>query len=725
MSHPPPPMPPRPQPRTSSSGATTLGFDNKISPNYPTTSGAKEVSSGFAASFNNNDYNALLDDDDVAQDDVDLGDSKTASFSSHGSGHSNSGGGGGGAKPSLSTFKQKFRTKASEAAKVTAEWRAKAAEKGTELQAKAKVAVAEWESKAKERTGSHRSNSGTTNSPNGNGSADSVSITNPIFGVSVADALERSRITLPVVDTTQCNLPDHLIRHLPAVFYRCVEFLNLRGLDEIGIYRISGSTSEVAQIRAQFNSGLDVDLTLQHIDCNAVASLFKAWLRELPESILTDPVALQLSRLYSNTADNEPTPQLIAETRATIAAANLPYLTRALCYTLFGHLANVASKEGVNKMSVGNLQVIFCPTLGIGSALFRCLVSEYEMLFGGIKTETPPPLPVVQTPPSIPQRSSRVGSQSADVMKKSSVSTLSSSTAGVSPPNKPVRPRPSSISATSAFTPSQYTSSSPPSNTITNSGSRAAILRPSSAGETSSPSVISSPTASTVSAPWDTVTTTTIPTSRPVPSATMRVSWGSGKESFTNTTNPNSTFSASSNHSYTNNNGNPLPSATTVVTPSTRADDTSALMNLMDDMDPFADDQVATPLMPTMIPTPAPPPRHNPQQQPQSSPFSLQQQQQQQPIWTPPRVGSLEYTGQQYGMQTPQNQQYQQQQQKNWMGNNGMYTHGMQQQPQQQQQYTQQQQQNMQQQQQQQMDLQPPARFDSWKPTAANPEGAT
>lgn len=81
-------------------------------------------------------------------------------------------------------------------------------------------------------------------------------------------------------------------RWLPSVAYRCLQYLDTWSATEVGIYRVGGGSQLVAQIRALFDSGLDVDLRdipPQHLDPHAVASCFKQWLRELPESSILSP----------------------------------------------------------------------------------------------------------------------------------------------------------------------------------------------------------------------------------------------------------------------------------------------------------------------------------------------------------------------------------------------------------------------------------------------------
>ncbi|KAI9101795.1 Rho GTPase-activating protein domain-containing protein, partial [Phlyctochytrium arcticum] len=135
------------------------------------------------------------------------------------------------------------------------------------------------------------------------------------------------------------------------------------GIDEIGIYRVSGSTSEVANLKANFNNGNDLDLLSQQMDPNAVASLFKSWLRELPEPVLTKQVSVELNKLYSSENDHGGSRDQEHFTRCIELCQSLPVSHRALLYLLFSHLHRVQANESNNKMTMSNLQVIFCPTL--------------------------------------------------------------------------------------------------------------------------------------------------------------------------------------------------------------------------------------------------------------------------------------------------------------------------------------------------------------------------
>ena len=97
------------------------------------------------------------------------------------------------------------------------------------------------------------------------------------FGATLADAVENC----PPLDVDV---------HLPAVVYRCIEYLDAKdAASEEGIFRLSGSNVLIKALRERFNTEGDVDFLADdhYYDVHAVASLLKLYLRELPTTILT------------------------------------------------------------------------------------------------------------------------------------------------------------------------------------------------------------------------------------------------------------------------------------------------------------------------------------------------------------------------------------------------------------------------------------------------------
>ena len=84
---------------------------------------------------------------------------------------------------------------------------------------------------------------------------------------------------------------------LPAVVYRCLEYLNMKdAASEEGIFRMSGSNTLIKGLKSRFNAEGDFDLLGDeepYYDVHAVASLLKQYLRDLPQPILTRELHLE------------------------------------------------------------------------------------------------------------------------------------------------------------------------------------------------------------------------------------------------------------------------------------------------------------------------------------------------------------------------------------------------------------------------------------------------
>jgi len=53
---------------------------------------------------------------------------------------------------------------------------------------------------------------------------------------------------------------------LPSIVQQCITYINAKGLDEEGIYRIPGSTTKVNHVKYLYNSGQPVNLELDMVD---------------------------------------------------------------------------------------------------------------------------------------------------------------------------------------------------------------------------------------------------------------------------------------------------------------------------------------------------------------------------------------------------------------------------------------------------------------------------
>ena len=79
---------------------------------------------------------------------------------------------------------------------------------------------------------------------------------------------------------------DYERRQIPCVVTRCIEEVELRGMDIEGIYRKTGGTSQVKMIQDGFEKSEDYDISDPSIDITAVTSVLKQYFRKLPIPLL-------------------------------------------------------------------------------------------------------------------------------------------------------------------------------------------------------------------------------------------------------------------------------------------------------------------------------------------------------------------------------------------------------------------------------------------------------
>ncbi|KAI8335195.1 Rho GTPase activation protein [Chlamydoabsidia padenii] len=272
------------------------------------------------------------------------------------------------------------------------EWRSRGAmvgnrarETSMEWSRKGKEAVDRWKKDRQERTND-------TSSPE--------ELAYSIFGMSLEGAVSLTKLS------------EHDL--IPGVLRRCINYLDEYGIHEVGIYRIPGSTLEVNKLRSTFDLGHDSDLFATRPDPNAVATLLKMYIRELPDPIIPKDIdkdyKQQINRSIRHTSsttindDNDDeyhatsvetldrmmppkidplatiTPDLLNTIRSI--TSRLPTINLNLLKILCQHFRRIADNADENKMSTSNLALIFIPTLGIGRLLFHCMVDHYNQVFG-------------------------------------------------------------------------------------------------------------------------------------------------------------------------------------------------------------------------------------------------------------------------------------------------------------------------------------------------------
>ncbi|KAL4801220.1 hypothetical protein BDV18DRAFT_87574 [Aspergillus unguis] len=186
---------------------------------------------------------------------------------------------------------------------------------------------------------------------------------------------------MPLVEAVRDCAPFDVDVNLPAVVYRCLEYLRAKGAEyEEGIFRLSGSNVVVKALRERFNTEGDVDFLAgdQYYDVHAVASLFKQYLRELPSTVLTRELHIEFLRVLDF---NEKQEKIVA---FNSLVHRLPKPNLALLRALVQFLIVIVNNSDVNKMTVRNVGIVFAPTLNIPAPVFSMFLTEYDDIFDDI-----------------------------------------------------------------------------------------------------------------------------------------------------------------------------------------------------------------------------------------------------------------------------------------------------------------------------------------------------
>ncbi|XP_035004267.2 active breakpoint cluster region-related protein isoform X3 [Hippoglossus stenolepis] len=145
---------------------------------------------------------------------------------------------------------------------------------------------------------------------------------------------------------------------VPRLVRCCVEEVERRGLAEVGIYRISGSASEINTLKAAFDSNLREAVTrLRSIEVNVVSGVLKLYLRELPESL----IPTELFHTLARTLDIQDMNSRLVSMLSLLQSC--PDTKRCTFLYLMHHLQRVSERQHVNKMSLLNLATVFGPSL--------------------------------------------------------------------------------------------------------------------------------------------------------------------------------------------------------------------------------------------------------------------------------------------------------------------------------------------------------------------------
>ncbi|KAF9879733.1 RhoGAP domain-containing protein [Colletotrichum karsti] len=168
---------------------------------------------------------------------------------------------------------------------------------------------------------------------------------------------------------------------MPAFPWRAIDYLNYKGCDVEGLYRVPGSGPQIKKWQRRFDEEYDVNLFEQPdlYDINIIGSMLKAWLRELPDELFPKEAQERVAR---ECVGYETVPPLLVEELSNLSPFNYYLLFAITC-----HLSLLLAHSDKNKMDFRNLCICFQPCMKIDAFCFRFLVCDWRDCWKGCKNE--------------------------------------------------------------------------------------------------------------------------------------------------------------------------------------------------------------------------------------------------------------------------------------------------------------------------------------------------
>jgi hypothetical protein len=197
--------------------------------------------------------------------------------------------------------------------------------------------------------------------------------------------------------------PSEENQYIPYIVTRCINIVESRGLNVVGIYRIPGNTAAITALTELVNRGFD-EQTLKDLkweDVNVVSSLLKLFIRRLPDGLLPN-------EMYQHfiDADKQTGKVRLLEIKALLK--KLPPHSYETLKILIQHLNRVSHNCDVNLMEPRNIAIVFGPSIvrsatdtletAVKDMKHQCRIVEALVLYYSFFFENDPVPQVTETP---------------------------------------------------------------------------------------------------------------------------------------------------------------------------------------------------------------------------------------------------------------------------------------------------------------------------------------
>ncbi|QLL34954.1 hypothetical protein HG536_0H03290 [Torulaspora globosa] len=199
---------------------------------------------------------------------------------------------------------------------------------------------------------------------------------NKLFGVPLEDVCEREGT------------------NIPTIIVKLLEEIEIRGLEEVGLYRIPGSVGSVNALKNAFDQegAVGNSFTLEDdrwFEINAIAGCFKMYLRELPDCLFSNERIDDFVQLAFQLKTSEITEEAY-RTRMIALLQELPSCYYHTLKLIFFHLNKVHQHMHKNRMDASNLAIVFSmsfinqddltnsmgSTLGAVQSILQCFIKS-------------------------------------------------------------------------------------------------------------------------------------------------------------------------------------------------------------------------------------------------------------------------------------------------------------------------------------------------------------
>eukprot|EP01080_Neovahlkampfia_damariscottae_P001559 gene1559-12684_t len=163
---------------------------------------------------------------------------------------------------------------------------------------------------------------------------------------------KKGMFATPLAKVVQASKEENQI---PLPLLRCITHIENVGMNMEGIYRVSGSYKQMADIQQLYDKGLDPDLT--KYDRYVITGVIKKFFALLPEPVMTFKLYDPFLRAQAKRSERD----RVIEIKKLVQ--QLPKEHFIVLNYIITHLKKISGEYDVTKMSVQNLAIVYGPTL--------------------------------------------------------------------------------------------------------------------------------------------------------------------------------------------------------------------------------------------------------------------------------------------------------------------------------------------------------------------------